>query len=337
MNYSQKLVWKLYEEAKYRDEDRPQYVYYLVQLDEEVVTDTESSECLNNYWSIGGEEFYKVVNFHDVPYSARGGAKNDTDLGRLYVKTRQLLIKRCEIKLPLDETKMKKLSNDEAETLKQTVKIGSLEHNVNNILKNIFDLWPETEENKQRRENVRKSIKKELIEMGTGNYSKLGIVKIECHELYEAIKNEIRRIMENFYGYKNFQSDTEKVVHLISFIYELLETGKDFREYGGQVEFEILLRLQIKKILYENGGYRSNILRNLGINFYGQMNFDFAGQLSEYFGTKHEKYYNNYIINQILLNDMNRRPEKYLFVLQAPEETSIVPKETREKIVECAK
>mgnify|MGYP003289581127 CR=1 FL=1 len=342
MNYSQTLVWNLYEELKYSDRIKPQYVYYLIQLDDEVVTDTEFSESLNNYWPINGEEFYKVVNFRNVPY---GGTRNANDLERLYVRTKQLLIKKREIKLPLDETKMKKLSNDEAEALKQTVKKGSLEYNVDNIIKNIFDLWPETEENKQRREAVRKSIKKELIKMGTENYLKLRIQKIECQELYEAIKNEIQRTMTSFSGYKNFQSEAEKVVHLISFIHEFLETGEEFREFGGQVEFDLLLRRQIERILYKNGGKGNrsefDLQRNLGIDFFRKNSFHFGEKLSEYLGIERRIDYkimdDNDKVNAILLNDMNARPEKYLLVLDAPEENSIVPKETRNKIAECAK
>lgn len=345
MNYSQKLVWNLYEELKYSDRIKPQYVYYLIQLDDEVVTDTEFSESLNNYWPIGGEEFYKVVNFRNVPYGASRGARNVNDLERLYVRTKQLLIKKREIKLPLDETKMKKLSNDEAEALKQTVKKGSLEYNVDNIIKNIFDLWPETEENKQRREAVRKSIKKELIKMGTENYLKLRIQKIECHELYEAIKNEIQRTMTSFSGYKNFKSETEKVIHLISFIHEFLETGEEFREFGGQVEFELLLRLQIERILYKNGGESKwsefEPYRKFGINFFGQYGFEFGKKLSKYLEIERrvdfEIIYDNDKVNAILLNDMKARPGKYLFVLDAPEENSIVPKETRDKVAEYAK
>jgi len=345
MNYSQDLVWKLYKKLDYWDTFKPQYVYYLVQLDEEVVTDTEFSESLNNYWPINGEEFYKVVNFDEVPYGDSGGARTINDLELLYVRTKQLLIKKREIKLPLDETRIKKLSNDEAEALKQTVRKGSLEQNVDNIIKNIFDLWPETEENKQRREVAINSIKKELIKMGTVNYLKLRIQKIECSELYEAIKNEINMTMESFSDYKNLQKSVEKVVHLISFIYKFLETGEEFREFGGQVEFELLLRLQIEKILYKNGGEGKSSefdkQKWLGINFFNRCSFHFGGQLSEYLGFKDRVDYSivddNDKVNSILLNDMNARPEKYLFVLQAPEENSIVPKETRDKIAEYAK
>ena len=345
MNYSQKLVWKFYQRTKFLIGEKPPYVYYLIQLDEEVEIDSDLSRVIHNFWPIGGEEFYKVVNFYDVPYTSMGGATNITDLERLYFKTKQLLIKKREIKLPLDETKMKKLSNEEAEELKQTVKKGSLEDNVDNIIKNIFDLWPETEENKQRREAVRKSIKKELIKMGTENYLKLRIQKIECHELYESIKNEIQRTMTSFSGYKNFQSETEKVVHLISFIYEFLEPEDDFREFGGQVEFDLLLRRQIEKILYKNGGKgnRSEFdsYRALCISFFGQNGFHFGEKLSKYLGIERRIDYkivdDNDKVNEILLKDMNARPGKYLFVLDVPEENSIVPKETRDKIAECAR
>ena len=100
-----------------------------------------------------------------------------------------------------------------------------------------------------------------------------------------------------------------------------------------------------RTILYKSGGETKrsefDLQRNLGINFFSQCSFDFGGKLSEYLGIERridfEIVDDNDKVNAILLEDMNRRPEKYLFVLDAPEENSIVPKETREKITECAK
>jgi len=103
--------------------------------------------------------------------------------------------------------------------------------------------------------------------------------------------------------------------------------------------------LQIERILYKNGGEskwsKFEPYRKFGINFFGQYGFKFGKKLSKYLGIERrvdfEIIYDNDKVNAILLNDMNARPERYLFVLEAPDENTIVPKETRDKIEEYAK
>mgnify|MGYP003306072896 CR=1 FL=1 len=170
-------------------------------------------------------------------------------------------------------------------------------------------------------------------------------------KLMAEIKNEINRIRVSSTNYKNchnFQSDIQYMAHLLSFVYEFLENETDFQEFGGSVEFEILLKLQIEKMLHQNGGrgtrseFSYSNKNDIRMNFLKYTSFEFGKILSEYLGAKGERIdftivENKYKLNETLLNDMNVRPEKYLFVLDATEENSIVPKKTRDKIAECAR